>query len=48
VVEKRLSDMEIDSEPAGTLGMVQRPQEARKPHLTAEMRESLMFGPFCC
>ncbi|MBX9645737.1 MAG: hypothetical protein K2X57_01615 [Xanthobacteraceae bacterium] len=45
-VEKRLSDIEIDSEQAGTLGIV--PQEPRKPHLTAEMREFLMFGPFCC
>ncbi len=38
-VEKRLSDMEIDSEPAGA------PREARQ---TVEMRELLMFGPFCC
>jgi hypothetical protein len=47
-VEKRLSDMEIDSERGGTFGMVQEPQESRKPHLTAEMQELLMFGPFCC
>ena len=47
-VEQRLSDMDIDSERGGTSGMVQAPQESRKPHLTTEMREFLMFGPFCC
>jgi hypothetical protein len=47
-VDKRLSDMEIDSERAATSGVVQAPRESTKPHLTAEMREFLMFGPFCC
>ena len=47
-VEKRLSDMAIDSERAGTPGMVQAPEGSGTPHVSAEMRELLMFGPFCC
>jgi len=47
-VEKRLSDMEIDSDRTETFELVQQPQGSPKPHLTAEMREFLMFGPFCC
>ena len=47
-VEKRLSDMEIDSDPIETFEGVQGPPASPKQHLTAEMREFLMFGPFCC
>ena len=55
-VEKRLSDMESVSARAGTRRAPQEPQESQeksreKPQeqrLTAEMREFLMFGPFCC
>ena len=50
VVEMRLTDMDLALEPIGTRRVTQDSEGPlfERPRLTVEMREWLMFGPFCC